>query len=216
MASTTTANRTTAAPRLTVTHGLTVAQGAALSIGAVLGTGVIALPALAAQTAGPASLLAWIVLIALSVPLAATFAALGARYPDSGGVSTYVRSAFGSRLAAVVGWCFYFAVPAGAPAAAMFGGAYVAAALGGGLRTTLLTAAGLMAIVTLTNAGGLRISGRVQLALAALLVTLLLAATLTALPHARLENLQPFAPHGWLAIGPAAAVLVWASPAGRR
>jgi len=209
MASTTTANRTTAAPRLTVTHGLTVAQGAALSIGAVLGTGVIALPALAAQTAGPASLLAWIVLIALSVPLAATFAALGARYPDSGGVSTYVRSAFGSRLAAVVGWCFYFAVPAGAPAAAMFGGAYVAAALGGGLRTTLLTAAGLMAIVTLTNAGGLRISGRVQLALAALLVTLLLAATLTALPHARLENLQPFAPHGWLAIGPAAAVLVW-------
>jgi len=192
-----------------VTHGLTVAQGAALSIGAVLGTGVIALPALAAQTAGPASLLAWIALIALSVPLAATFAALGARYPDSGGVSTYVRSAFGSRLAAVVGWCFYFAVPAGAPAAAMFGGAYVAAAFGGGLRTTLVTAAGLMAVVTLTNAGGLRISGRVQLALAALLVTLLLAATLTALPHARLENLQPFAPHGWLAIGPAAAVLVW-------
>jgi len=59
------------------------------------------------------------------------------------------RETFGSRLAAVVGWCFYFAVPAGAPAAAMFGGAYVAAAFGGGLRTTLVTAAGLMAVVTL-------------------------------------------------------------------
>ena len=38
--------------------GLTWLQGTALYIGAVLGTGVIALPALAANTAGPASLLA--------------------------------------------------------------------------------------------------------------------------------------------------------------
>lgn len=38
---------------------LTVAQGAALSVGAVLGTGVITLPALAANVAGPASLVAW-------------------------------------------------------------------------------------------------------------------------------------------------------------
>lgn len=188
---------------------MTVPQGAALSIGAVLGTGVIALPALAADIAGPASLLAWIALIALSVPLAGTFAALGARYPDSGGVSTYVRKAFGARAAAVVGWCFYFAIPAGAPAAAMFGGAYVASALGGGMRTTLITAALLIVTVTVTNAGGLRVSGRLQLGLAALLVTLLVTATLTALPHARLDNLQPFAPHGLLAIGPAAAVLVW-------
>ena len=63
-------------------------QGAALYVGAVLGTGVIALPALAAEVAGPASLIAWAALVLLSAPLAATFAALGARYPDAGGVST--------------------------------------------------------------------------------------------------------------------------------
>jgi amino acid efflux transporter len=39
---------------------LTVWQGAALYIGAVLGTGGIALPAVAAQAAGPASLPAWL------------------------------------------------------------------------------------------------------------------------------------------------------------
>jgi amino acid efflux transporter len=188
---------------------LTVPQGSAVSIGAVLGTGVIALPALGAQLAGPASLLAWVGLVVLSVPLAGTFAALGARYPDAGGVSTYVRRAFGPRAAAVVGWTFYFAVPVGAPPAAMFGGAYVAAVLGGGMRTTMITAALMLALVTAANAGGVRISGRVQLGLAALLVTLLLTATLTALPHAHLANLRPFAPHGWGAIGPAAAVLVW-------
>src|SRR5215468_9836528 len=188
---------------------LTVAQGSAVSIGAVLGTGVIALPALGAKVAGPASLLAWLGLVALSVPLAGTFAALGARYPDAGGVSTYVRRAFGRRAAAVVGWTFYFAVPVGAPPAAMFGGAYVSAVLGGGLRTTLISAALMLAVVTAANAGGLRISGRVLLGLAALLVTLLLTATLTALPHAHLANLRPFAPHGWGAVGSAAAVLVW-------
>jgi amino acid efflux transporter len=188
---------------------LTVGQGTALYVGAVLGTGVLALPALAARAAGPASLIAWLGLVTLSVPLAMTFAALGARYPDAGGVSTYVRFAFGPRAAAVVGWCFYFAVPAGAPAAAIFSGAYVTNALGGGQRTVIVTGAGLMIIVTVANAFGLTVSGRLQLVLAVLLVALLLAAVITSAPHARLDNLQPFAPHGWLAIGPAAALLVW-------
>ncbi|MBN3756720.1 amino acid permease [Paraburkholderia sp. Tr-20389] len=188
---------------------LSVMQGAALYVGAVLGTGVIALPALAAEAAGPASLVAWLALVLLSAPLAATFAALGARYPDAGGVSTYVRNAFGARAAAIVGWCFYFAVPAGAPAAAMFGGAYVAEAFGGGEWTVIGTAAVLMLTVTLANALGLTVSGRLQLVLAALLVALLLAAVIASAPHAQIANLQPFAPHGWLAVFPAAALLVW-------
>jgi amino acid efflux transporter len=188
---------------------LTVVQGTALYVGAVLGTGAIALPALAAKAAGPASLLAWLGLVALSVPLATTFAALGARYPDAGGVSTYVRHAFGVRASAVVGWCFYFAVPAGAPAAAMFGGAYVSAALGGGQRTVTTTAAALVIAVTVANAFGVTVSGRLQLVLTVLLVTLLLAAVIASAPYARLSNLHPFAPHGWSAVGSASALLVW-------
>ncbi len=67
---------------------LTALQGTALYVGVVLGTGIVALPALAAQVAGPASLIAWIALVVLSAPLAATFAALGSRHPDAGGVAT--------------------------------------------------------------------------------------------------------------------------------
>ncbi|WP_086729923.1 APC family permease [Streptomyces carpinensis] len=204
-------SRTQAAPELSVqpVGQLTLWQGAALYIGAVLGTGVIALPALAVRAAGPASLLAWIGLVLLSVPLAATFAALGARYPDGGGVSTYVRHAFGARAAAVVGWCFYFAVPAGAPAAGMFAGAYVATAVGGGRRTVVVTSVVLLILVAVANGFGLTVSGRLQLALAVLLVALLLTAVIAALPHAHLRNLHPFAPHGWSATGSAAALLVW-------
>lgn len=188
---------------------LTAAQGTAMYVGAVVGTGVIALPALAAEAAGPASLLAWLALVLLSAPLAATFAALGARHPDAGGVSTYARLAFGDRTAAVVGWCFYLAVPPGATAAALFGGGYVAAAVGGGRTTVVVTAALLMVTVTVSNAVGLRVTGRLQFALAVLLVMLLLVAVALSLPHADLDNLRPFAPHGWTAVAPAAALLVW-------
>lgn len=209
------ADRADAAPLVTATVGretavgLTWLQGTALYVGAVLGTGVIALPALAANTAGPASLLAWLALILLSIPLAATFSALGARYPDAGGIATCVKLAFGSYPAAVVGWCFLLAVPVGGPAAAIFAGAYVQAAIGGGTATVMITAFGLVSAIALVNAFGVTLSGKVQVLVAGLLVTFLVAAVCASLPHARLENLHPFAPHGWLAVGSAAGLLVW-------
>ena len=191
-------------------HGtLTVAQGTALSVGAVLGTGVITLPALAADVAGPASLVAWAALVLLSVPLAATFAALGARLPDTGGVSTYVRRAFGGRAAGAVGWCFYFAIPVGAPPASMMAGGYVADVVGGGRTTTLAVAAALLAGTAAMNAVGLRLSGRVQLALAATLALLMVVTMSLALPHGNTDHLSPFTPNGWGPVATAAAVLVW-------
>jgi amino acid efflux transporter len=188
---------------------LTAAQGAALYVGAVLGTGVIALPALAAEVAGPASLLAWLGLAVLSAPLAAAFAALGTRYPDAGGVATYARLAFGEKAAAVVGWCFFFSIPVGAPAATLWVGGYASSALGGGATTTAVTAVALLIVVVVTNAFGVQLAGRIQLGLAGLLVVFLLTAVALSLPRADLDNLRPFAPHGWLAVGSAGALLVW-------
>jgi amino acid efflux transporter len=204
--STTTATTTTT----TTAGGLGVGHGAALTLGAVLGTGVISLPALASREAGPASLVAWLALVVLSIPLATTFAALGARFPDGGGVSTYARRAFGGRVATVVGWCFYFAIPLGAPAAAGFAGAYVADSVGGGRATQLLTSGVLIVVVGVLNWYGVRVSGRVQLAIAATLAFLLLLATVVSLPHAHWDNLTPFAPHGWGAVASAAGMLIWA------
>ncbi|SDP10689.1 amino acid exporter, AAE family [Pedococcus dokdonensis] len=193
----------------TARTGLSIPQGTALSIGAVLGTGVITLPAIAAGIAGPASLVAWAALVVLSIPLASTFAAMGARFPDTGGVSTYVRRAFGPRASAAVGWCFFFAVPVGAPPASLMAGHYVADALGGGRPVAVTVAASLVVGVALMNAAGLRLSGRVQLVLTAVLATLMVVTIVAALPHASWANLRPFAPHGWGAVGSAAALLVW-------
>src|SRR5690606_15133281 len=71
-----------------------------------------------------------IAVIALSVPLAGTFAALAARYPDPGGVASYVRRALGATAARATGYWFYFGVAAGMPVLGLLGGEYLAAAAG--------------------------------------------------------------------------------------
>ena len=177
-------------------------------VGAVLGPGVLLLPALAAEAAGPASVIAWAALLALSVPLATTFAALGVRQPEAGGTAAYARSAFGSRAGAVTGWWFLAGVVLGAPAVALIGGAYVADLLGAGRTGAVVAAAGMMAVVMGANAAGLRATARLQLALAGLLAALVLVAVVTALPESRAEHWTPFAPHGWAAVGTAASLLM--------
>ncbi len=162
---------------------LSVLQGTALTLAAVLGTGVISLPALAIDAAGPASLIAWAALLVISVPLAATFAALGARHPDGGGVSTYVRLAFGDRAATMVGWGFFLAIPIGAPVAAGFAASYVADAVGGGRTTEVVVTAAVILVVAVMNWMGIQVSASVQLGIAAVIATLLLVAIVVSLPR---------------------------------
>lgn len=181
-----------------------------MSAGAVLGAGIISLPAMAAAVAGPASIVAWLALVVISAPLAWLFAELGARFPDAGGVSSYVRQAFGHSAADAVGWVFFLSVPVGAPVAASFAGGYLADALGGGRATSLATFAIIITVVFVLNWLGLHVSGRVQLVMVSALVALLAITVVVALPHAQASNFVPFAPHGWPAVGLAAAMLVWA------
>lgn len=194
----------------TASGQLTVMQGVALYVGAVLGTGLLALPSLAAEAAGPASLLAWVALVVVSVPVAATFAALAGRYPDAGGPATFARRAFGPRVSAMAGWWFYFGALAGMPAASAFGSAYVTELIGGDQTTTIVGAAVLVTITLAVNAFGVRVSARVQLAFAGVLALLLIVAVVVSVPRADTANLQPFAPHGFSGIAVAMSLLVWA------
>jgi amino acid efflux transporter len=187
---------------------LTTRSATALYVGAVLGPGVLLLPALAAEAAGPASVLAWVGLLALSAPLATTFAALGVRFPEAGGTAAYARAAFGRLAGAVTGWWFLAGVVLGAPAVALIGGYYVAELLDAGRTGAVVGAAGMIATVATANAFGLHATARLQLALAGLLAALLLVAVITALPHNDPGNWTPFAPHGWGAVGTAASLLM--------
>src|SRR5690349_3476636 len=143
---------------------LSTRSATALYVGAVLGPGVLFLPALAARVAGPASIIAWVALLALSAPLAITFAALGVRQPEAGGTAAYVTRAFGRRAGTATGWWFLCGVAFGAPAVAFIGGNYVAELVGGGRDTSVLAAAAMIGGVVCVNARGLHTTAKAQLA----------------------------------------------------
>jgi amino acid efflux transporter len=192
-----------------VARMLGVTRGAALYVGALVGPGLLLVPSLAVQAAGPASIVAWSALLLLSAPLAITFAALGVRHPVAGGVSAYVRAAFGDTAAAVTGAWFMTAVLLGGPAVALIGGYYVADLTDSGTTVAVVVGLAMYGTVLLANAIGLRVSSGFQLALSAVLVGVVAVAVAVALPTRASHNWTPFAPHGWWAVGTAANILMW-------
>lgn len=187
-----------------------LAQGSALYIAAVLGTGILVLPALAVQVAGPASIVAVAVLVVLSVPLASTFAALASRFPDAGGVATFVRLALGRTAARMTGYWFFFGVSVGTPVVALLGAEYVVAVLGSPRWVAFAIAPLFLVPSFVLNAFGLRVSGRVQLVLSALLVVVVVGVVVLAAPSGQATNFEPFLPHGWAGVGVAISLFVWA------
>jgi amino acid efflux transporter len=189
--------------------GLGVIRGGALYVGALIGPGLLLIPALAVQSAGAASIVAWAALLLLSAPLAITFAALGVRHPVAGGVSTYVREGLGDDAAAVTGGWFLAAVVLGAPAVSVIGGYYVADLTGSGTAVAAAVGLAMFATVLVANLFGLRVSSGFQLALSSVLIVVMAVAITVALPSHGGDNWTPFAPHGWWAIGTSANILVW-------
>ena len=187
--------------------GLGLFRATGIYVGAILGSGVLVLPAIAAQVAGPASILAWALLLVFCTPVALSFAEMSRQQPDAGGIATFVTRAFGQRASVVAGYLFYFAIPFGAPATAVIGGEYIAHAVGGDRETALIAAGVILAAGFLSNAVGIRVSSKLQLLLMVLLVALLAFAVAVAAPFARAENFTPFAPHGFWAVGGAASLL---------
>lgn len=189
---------------------LGVAGGTALYVAAVLGTGILVLPSLAAAAAGPGAILAVAALALISVPLAATFAALARRHPDAGGVATFARRAYGPTSARIVSYWFYFGTPIGAPIASLMTARYVVAVIGGDTVQTLVIAIALMVVPVVVTAFGVRFAASVQLVLSGALVAVLVFVLAAAAPHGRVENLQPLLPHGWSGVGLAMSLYIWA------
>jgi amino acid efflux transporter len=191
-------------------RSVTLPQAVALYAGAVLGAGVLILPGVGAGVAGPASLLAWGFDGLVGIPIALTFAALAARFPDAGGVALFVARAFGSAAGAVVGW-FYFLAAAVAQALVVLTGAhYVADALGWQRPETFALAGSLLVAAVLANLRGLRLSARLQLVVSGSVALVLLSAALAGLARVDLDRLSPFLPEGWAAVGHAVVLLFFA------
>lgn len=184
-------------------------QACALYVSAILGSGVLFLSGTTAQIAGPASLLAWLAVIAISFPLAYAFAALARRYPDAGGAATFVKMAFGPSLGGMIGWFYFFCATVGQIIVSLTGAYYVSTVLGLSAWGMLTVALLILVMAGAANVYGLQVSGRLSLVLSSLLLLLLLSVMLLSLPRMDWGRFLPFAPHGWLPIGTAASMILW-------
>lgn len=75
-----------------------------IAVASVLGSGIFLLPAIGASLSGPASILAWIILILVFMYVAACFGELAAMFPTAGGVYEYGKQAYGRFFSFLIGW----------------------------------------------------------------------------------------------------------------
>jgi amino acid efflux transporter len=181
----------------------------ALYVSSVLGSGVLVLPGLAAQLAGPASLVAWVVLSLASYPFAYTFASLSARNPESGGIYSFAKESFGMPIAVVAGWLFAFWYITGGPAATLIAASYLAYAFPMDRLGIFIVAGCVTALAFVVNYRGIVFSNKIQLTVVVSIIGLLLAAVVLSFGRVDINHFSPFLPNGLLPVGTAAALIFW-------
>ena len=89
-----------------------------LGIGAIIGTGIFVLTSVAAQSAGPAMMVSFVIAAVVCALAALAYAELSSMVPVSGSAYTYTYAVLGELAAWVVGWALVleYAVAAGAVA----------------------------------------------------------------------------------------------------
>lgn len=179
------------------TMGLWMAT--ALVVGNMVGSGVFLLPASLADTAGPVSMLAWILTGAGAILLALVFANLGRAFPRTGGPYAYARRAFGDFIGFQTAWGYWIAVWAGNAAIAVAFVGYLAVfwpELGDSNLLAAIVALSAIWLLTLTNALGAREGGVVQVVTTVLKFVPLAIIGIVGLFFIKGGNYTPFAPHG--------------------
>lgn len=176
-------------------------------VSTLVGAGVLVVPGIALELAGPASLVAWLILAITAFPVAVVFARFSAEYPSAAGVSYLIRRAFGNRLGAAAGLFLLLLNLATNPILGLAAARYFAALMGWhGHTVILLVGFAVMSVGVVANMLGIRIASQVQLLLVFSLIAGLVSVIAASAPAADTGLLTPFAPYGWTAVG--GAILV--------
>jgi basic amino acid/polyamine antiporter, APA family len=175
-----------------------------IMVGTVVGVGIYEAPAaVAANVAGPTGLmLVWIAGGLLALLGALCYAELATAYPHAGGDYVYLSRAYGARLGFLYGWADLLVVRTGSIAAMAFVFAdYLARVLPLGAAGPVLSAALLVAFLTVVNIAGLRHGAWTQNALTVVkVVGLLLIAAVAMTTSATFAPARPAAPAGSIAL----------------
>jgi APA family basic amino acid/polyamine antiporter len=204
------------AEKKALTRSLGAFQLTMLGIGGIIGTGIFVLTAEAAQVAGPAMLISFVLAAVVCGLAALCYAELASMVPVSGSAYTYSYATFGEILAWIVGWALVLEYAVAASAVAVGWSGYAVGVLenfaGIALPKALVNgpyAGGLINLpavvismaVTWLLVIGTKESATVNAVLVAVKVAALTAFIALAVPAVQSENFVPFMP-----LGPGSAV----------
>jgi amino acid transporter len=153
-------------------RGMTVLGAAFLGVGSMVGAGIFALLGEAGKVAGAAVWLSFLVAGGVATLQGYAVAKLGARYPSSGGIVTFLLKGYGGgHVTAVTSWLIYFATVIVTAMVSVSFGQYGAALLFGGSAgwARILTNAVVLAIAVV-NILGTALINRVQTWIAIILL----------------------------------------------
>lgn len=192
-------------------RGLGPVATTALVVGNMIGSGIYVVPAGLAEVAGPLGLVAWAINTAGYLCLTCVFADLGGAYPVSGGLQAFARRAFGDFAALEVGYLYWMCAVIGNAAFLTAFITYLAVLwpAAAGPWTAFVVSQALLWGLTLFNAVGVKVGGVVQTVTVICKVVPLLLLSCALLAFASLDNLQPFAPHGYGSLLPAVSLVSW-------
>ncbi len=182
-----------------------------LGIGAVIGTGIFVLTSEAAQKAGPAMLISFVIAGSVCAVAALCYSELASMVPVSGSAYTYTYAVMGEMLAWMVGWALILEYAVGASAVAVgWSGYFVGLLKNWGIVVPLALAVGpsqgglinIPAVVISLLVTGLLILGTKESARFTSVLVLVKVFALTVfvaltLPVLNGAHFTPFIPNGW-------------------
>jgi len=182
-----------------------------LGIGAVIGTGIFVLTAEAAQKAGPAMMISFVIAGTVCAVAALCYSELASMVPVAGSAYTYTYAVMGELFAWMVGWALILEYAIGASAVAVGWSGYfvglmkswgiiipaslAAGPFGGGVFN--LPAAVISGLVTVLLIIGTKESARFNAILVLVKITALTIFCILTLPILKGSHFTPFIPNGW-------------------
>jgi amino acid transporter len=149
---------------------LGLASVVAISIGAMVGSGIFILPALAVGIAGPAVVLAYLLAGVLVLPAALSKAEMATAMPESGGSYVYIERGMGPLLGTVAGLGTWFSLSFKGALALVGGVPYLFLLVSVPDAWVLPLTLGLAAALVLVNLAGAKLTGRLQVAIVAVML----------------------------------------------
>jgi basic amino acid/polyamine antiporter, APA family len=212
--------------------GLKKALGAVdltfLGIGAIIGTGIFVLTGTGAVQAGPALIISFVIAAIACALAGLAYAEFASTIPVAGSIYTYSYATLGELAAWIIGWDLMLEYGLATSAVSVGWSGYLQSLLAGfGLELPMaLTAAPgtvpgvvtffnlpaflIMMFMTTLLSIGVRESARVNNAMVAIKVAVVIAVIAVGVFHVQPANWRPFMAHGWHGVFGAAAVMFFA------